>query len=77
MVVSRESAFGCWYIKIDQPVVLAGAKLPESPHVYKKDGWYYLLIAEGGEHHQLDCQACRDNLLTYLLPSQRYRAGSS
>ncbi|MDR1098026.1 MAG: glycoside hydrolase family 43 protein [Tannerella sp.] len=21
---------------------------PEGPHIYKKDGWYYLLIAEGG-----------------------------
>lgn len=21
---------------------------PEAPHLYKKDGWYYLLIAEGG-----------------------------
>lgn len=21
---------------------------PESPHLYKKDGWYYLMIAEGG-----------------------------
>ncbi|PVH89127.1 glycoside hydrolase family 43 protein [Cadophora sp. DSE1049] len=27
----------------------------EGPHIYKKDGWYYLLIAEGGtfEHHML------------------------
>lgn len=27
---------------------------PEGPHTYKKDGWYYLLIAEGGcyaDHH--------------------------
>ncbi|EXA39737.1 hypothetical protein FOVG_11219 [Fusarium oxysporum f. sp. pisi HDV247] len=27
---------------------------PEGPHMYKKDGWYYLLIAEGGcfaDHH--------------------------
>ena len=22
----------------------------EGPHIYKKDGWYYLLIAEGGTH---------------------------
>ena len=21
---------------------------PEAPHIYKKDGWYYLMIAEGG-----------------------------
>ncbi|KAL4879911.1 glycosyl hydrolase [Aspergillus karnatakaensis] len=25
-------------------------KVPEGPHIYKKDGWYYLLIAEGGTH---------------------------
>jgi beta-xylosidase len=26
------------------------AKVPEGPHIYKKDGYYYLLIAEGGTH---------------------------
>ena len=26
----------------------AGGRYPEAPHIYKKDGWYYLLIAEGG-----------------------------
>ena len=25
-----------------------GGRWPEGPHLYKKDGWYYLLIAEGG-----------------------------
>lgn len=25
-----------------------GGRYPEGPHIYKKDGWYYLLIAEGG-----------------------------
>ncbi|KAK5996804.1 Non-reducing end alpha-L-arabinofuranosidase BoGH43A [Cladobotryum mycophilum] len=25
-----------------------GARNPEGPHIYKKDGWYYLMIAEGG-----------------------------
>lgn len=25
-----------------------GGNWPEGPHIYKKDGWYYLLIAEGG-----------------------------
>ncbi len=24
---------------------------PEAPHIYKKDGWYYLLISEGGTEH--------------------------
>jgi len=26
----------------------SGGRNPEGPHIYKKDGWYYLLIAEGG-----------------------------
>ncbi|KAE8152241.1 glycosyl hydrolase [Aspergillus avenaceus] len=26
----------------------SGNRVPEGPHTYKKDGWYYLLIAEGG-----------------------------
>jgi beta-xylosidase len=25
-----------------------GGNWPEGPHIYKRDGWYYLLIAEGG-----------------------------
>ena len=25
-----------------------GGRFPEAPHIYKKDGWYYLLISEGG-----------------------------
>jgi beta-xylosidase len=31
-----------------------GLPSPEAPHVYKKDGWYYLLTAEGGtrERHR-------------------------
>lgn len=77
MVVSHDLALDCRYTKIDQPVMLAGTKLPESPHIYKKDGWYYLVIAEGGEHHRFNRQAYRDDMLTCLLRSQRHRAGSS
>ena len=25
-----------------------GGRFPEGPHIYRKDGWYYLLISEGG-----------------------------
>ncbi|MDE6528437.1 MAG: glycoside hydrolase family 43 protein, partial [Muribaculaceae bacterium] len=25
-----------------------GGRYPEAPHIYKRNGWYYLLIAEGG-----------------------------
>ena len=28
-----------------------GGRYPEAPHIYKKDGWYYLLIAEGGTEY--------------------------
>lgn len=30
---------------------LRGAEWPEGPHIYKKDGWYYLLISEAGTAH--------------------------
>ncbi|MBQ7714475.1 MAG: glycoside hydrolase family 43 protein [Clostridia bacterium] len=30
---------------------LYGASWPEAPHIFKKDGWYYLLIAEGGTEY--------------------------
>ena len=29
-----------------------GLPSPEAPHMYKKDGWYYLLTAEGGTREQ-------------------------
>ena len=28
-----------------------GGRCPEAPHMYKKDGWYYLMIAEGGTEY--------------------------
>lgn len=28
-----------------------GGKYPEAPHIYKRDGWYYLLLAEGGTEY--------------------------
>lgn len=28
-----------------------GGRYPEGPHIYKKDGWYYLLAAEGGTEY--------------------------
>ncbi|KAL4958732.1 putative xylosidase/arabinosidase [Aspergillus stella-maris] len=40
----------------------ATGKVPEGPHIYKKDGWYYLLIAEGGTHrrHKITMARARD-----------------
>ena len=29
----------------------SGGKCPEAPHIYKKDGWYYLMLAEGGTEY--------------------------
>ncbi|KAF9876823.1 xylosidase: arabinofuranosidase [Colletotrichum karsti] len=37
--------------EVSQPVNVwngTGGSSPEGPHIYKKDNWYYLLIAEGG-----------------------------
>src|ERR1044071_3436940 len=28
-----------------------GARFTEGPHLYKKDGWYYLMVAEGGTEY--------------------------
>lgn len=38
-----------------------GLPSPEAPHVYKKDGWYYLLTAEGGtreRHRSIMARSC-------------------
>ncbi|KAL5116368.1 hypothetical protein ACEQ8H_005716 [Pleosporales sp. CAS-2024a] len=39
-----------------------GGVWPEGPHIYKKDGWYYLLIAEGGtaENHSVTMARARN-----------------
>lgn len=44
------------YALVGEPIHLwdgasAGAWSPEASHMYKKDGWYYLMIAEGGTEH--------------------------
>ncbi|KAL0941968.1 Non-reducing end alpha-L-arabinofuranosidase BoGH43A 6 [Colletotrichum truncatum] len=41
----------------------SGDKVPEGPHLYKLDGSYWLLIAEGGTHrsHKIT-MACSDNV---------------
>lgn len=39
---------------LSEPVSIwkgSGNKYPEGPHIYKKDGFYYLLIAEGGTEY--------------------------
>ena len=28
-----------------------GGRFPEGPHIYKRDGWYYLMISEGGTEY--------------------------
>lgn len=28
-----------------------GGRYPEGPHIYKRDGWYYLMISEGGTEY--------------------------
>ena len=43
---------------------LKDAIWPEAPHIYKKDGWYYLLIAEGGTAHEHAVTVARSKTLT-------------
>lgn len=39
-----------------------GGASPEAPHIYKRDGWYYLLLAEGGtrENHMVTMARARE-----------------
>ena len=39
-----------------------GGKYPEAPHIYKRNGWYYLMLAEGGTEygHMETMQRSRD-----------------
>ena len=40
-----------------------GGRYPEGPHIYKKDGWYYLMIAEGGtEYGHMETMARSKNI---------------
>ncbi|POS79189.1 beta-xylosidase [Diaporthe helianthi] len=44
-----------------------GGAAPEGPHLYRKDGWYYLLVAEGGTgmKHMVTMARSRDLLGPY------------
>jgi alpha-N-arabinofuranosidase len=40
--------------RITEPIVIwqgTGGRYPEGPHIYKKDGYYYLMISEGGTEY--------------------------
>ncbi|XXH03367.1 DNA-directed DNA polymerase epsilon, subunit B [Hypoxylon texense] len=41
-----------------------GGVWPEGPHLYKKDGWYYLMIAEGGTELDHSITIARSRRLT-------------
>lgn len=43
---------------------LRGVEWPEGPHIYKKDGWYYLLISEAGTGHNHAVSIARSKSLT-------------
>lgn len=50
--------------RIHMPWNGTGGASPEAPHVWKRDGWYYLLLAEGGtrENHMVTMARTRDLL---------------
>lgn len=41
-----------------------GGAYPEGPHIYKKDGWYYLMISEGGTERSHMITMARSKCLT-------------
>lgn len=43
---------------------LRNVEWPEGPHIYKKDGWYYLLISEAGTAHHHAVSIARSKSLT-------------
>lgn len=43
---------------------LRGVEWAEGPHIYKKDGWYYLLISEAGTGHHHAVSIARSKSLT-------------
>ena len=40
-----------------------GGRFPEAPHIYKKDGYYYLLIGEGGTEYMHSATIARSKYL--------------
>lgn len=52
---------------VSKPVSIwngTGGVYPEGPHVYKKDGWYYLMVGEGGtELNHMETIARSKNIL--------------
>lgn len=55
VIVLGELDLDTFQIKGEQVPIGDGAQkdsyCPEGPHLYKRDGWYYLMIAEGGTEH--------------------------
>lgn len=43
---------------------MVNAWSPEAPHIYKKDGWYYLMIAEGGTEDYHAVTIARSRVVT-------------
>ena len=53
---------------------------PEGPHLYKKDGWYYLMIAEGGtgpEQHQYREKQVVKRMVLWMQEKSNFHAPQS
>lgn len=50
---------------------LKDVEWPEGPHIYKKDGWYYLLISEAGTAHNHAVSIARSKSLTEPFEGHR------
>jgi xylan 1,4-beta-xylosidase len=65
----------------ERKVIFEGTSLglTEAPHLYKRDGWYYLLTAEGGTgwNHAATMARSRDIAGPYVLHPDTYILSSS
>ena len=50
---------------------LRNVEWPEGPHIYKKDGWYYLMISEAGTGHNHAVSVARSKSLTEPFEGHR------
>lgn len=63
----RELDTGSWQLIGEEHRLWDGAMVkawcPEGPHIIRKDGWYYLLISEGGTEHNHAVTVARSRAL--------------
>lgn len=65
-ILLQELDTDSWKLKGEVIKIFTGTDigLTEGPHIYKKDGWYYLMVAEGGTSYEHAVTIARSKNLT-------------